>query len=286
MRKALESALRQELWEMDLPQDAPLRLVREKNGIAVCRVQLPERACILKYFADPADRREITAYQFLGFAGIPTIPLLLYTKKALLLADLRGHEQLRPARTADLLDPERIRFLAKWYKALHRAGRSAGDLPGFGRETDALTLEGLRLLRERFGDYPGASLLERRLPRLRERLASLGETLLYNDFALENLAAGRAQKFLFPYDYNCMGWGYPFADVRNVCRSLSAEMGAVFRQSYGASSPAEVQADAVAAPLIALIHACALPDFPEWAASSRDALLSGAVARDADQWLG
>ena len=85
MHKRLEEALRQELWEMELPQDAELELIREKEGVAVCRVRLPEQTCILKYFSRDEDCREITVYQLLGFAGLPSIPLLMYTKRSLLM---------------------------------------------------------------------------------------------------------------------------------------------------------------------------------------------------------
>ncbi len=269
---------------MELPQDAELELIREKEGVAVCRVRLPEQTCILKYFSRDEDCREITVYQLLGFAGLPSIPLLMYTKRSLLMEDLGAEGRFRLAEETDLRDPEQIRFLARWYRALHRAGREAGALPGFGRETDALTPEGLELLRKRLGPYPGQELMETELHRIQKRIGALEETLVYNDFALENLAASRKGKALFPFDYNRMGWGYSYGDLRNVTVSLPEPMGRLFLEAYGPVNPEEILVDRAIAPLTALIQACGQAQFPRWAEESRRELMDGRV-RDAWQRL-
>lgn len=67
------------------------------------------------------------------------------------------------------------------------------------------------------------------------------------------------------FDYNLLGKGYAYADVRNVCSSLSARAGEAFCEAYGAINLREKRIDEVASVLTTLHFACTRETFPGWA---------------------
>jgi hypothetical protein len=66
-----------------------------------------------------------------------------------------------------------------------------------------------------------------------ERITSLDETLTYNDFYWTNLAVSSDRKEALMFDYNLLGVGFRYNDIRNVCSSLSEEAQKVFVDVYG-----------------------------------------------------
>ena len=67
------------------------------------------------------------------------------------------------------------------------------------------------------------------------------------------------------FDYNLLGKGYAYADVRNVMSSLSKEAGAAFLEAYGAVDPLEQALDDVVSVVTSLFFACQREPFPRWA---------------------
>jgi len=278
MRKKLLSALRQELGKMDMTGD--IRVLRNKDGAVVCRVWAEGRQYILKYLENPAFRREIRNYQILAFAEIPTAEVLLYTDKSLLMEDLTVSPRYRLGREEDLSSPEIARLTARWYRVLHANGSEAADLPSLPREDGCLTPEGVGLLRERFGPFPGDAYLAEKLPLLRKALDSLPQTICYNDFYWDNLAVARDGSAALLFDYNLLGRGYRYADVRNVTSSLSKEAGAAFIEEYGPLPEEERLADEASASLTTLLLACRRRGpLPSWAEPSLAEVKSGETER-------
>ncbi len=63
-------------------------LIRTKDGISLYRVESEGKKLILKVFERGEDAREIDNYLMLSKLKIQTLPLLGYTKNAILLPDV------------------------------------------------------------------------------------------------------------------------------------------------------------------------------------------------------
>jgi hypothetical protein len=69
----------------------------------------------------------------------------------------------------------------------------------------------------------------------------------------------------FMFDYNLLGKGYAYADIRNVCSVLGESARRVFLDEYGGFDEFEVLVDNVASVIVTLYFACKLKKFPQWA---------------------
>ena len=67
------------------------------------------------------------------------------------------------------------------------------------------------------------------------------------------------------FDYNLLGKGYAYADIRNVLSSLSDEAQLAFLDEYGAFDPTQKILDDVVSPVVTLYFACKRDVFPSWA---------------------
>lgn len=67
------------------------------------------------------------------------------------------------------------------------------------------------------------------------------------------------------FDYNLLGKGYAYTDVRNILSSLSEEAGKAFLDEYGAFDPMEKALDDVVSVVVTLYLACQRDVFPLWA---------------------
>lgn len=67
-------------------------LIRSKAGISLYRVESEGKKLILKVFENQEDAREIDNYLILSKFEIPTLPLLGYTKNAILLSDVEASD--------------------------------------------------------------------------------------------------------------------------------------------------------------------------------------------------
>ena len=88
------------------------------------------------------------------------------------------------------------------------------------------------------------------------------------------------------FDYNLMGKGTAYGDIRNVTSSLSREAAEAFIQEYGGDLDEEQKkADAFIAPLVTLVNACRYDAFPSWANASLEELKNGDVLKHLKEWL-
>jgi hypothetical protein len=81
---------------------------------------------------------------------------------------------------------------------------------------------------------------------------SLSRTLTYNDFYYTNLAVRKDGTAALMFDYNLLGKGYVYSDIRNVCSSLGDEAQAAFLAEYGEVDRCEITIDDVVSPIAAL----------------------------------
>ena len=110
-------------------------------------------------------------------------------------------------------------------------------------------------------------------------LQSVPQTLTYNDFYFTNLTVAKDLSCAMMFDYNLLGRGYAYADIRNVTVSLEKAARQAFLSAYGAFSPLEARLDRVVSTVVTLHFACQRKTFPAWAAS---ALQSVATSLESD----
>lgn len=81
------------------------------------------------------------------------------------------------------------------------------------------------MVAERTGTRANAlwNTLRERFVDMRRLIDSLPRTLTYNDFYWTNLVVSRDYTSAMMLDFNLLGKGYAFADIRNVTSSLNAE---------------------------------------------------------------
>lgn len=262
---------------------ADIKEMRNKDGVYLYRVQHGGNFFVLKYFENQEYTREIQNYNLLRQLSIPTIELLGQTDKALLLEDLDLSSNYKLAASTDLSDIEVAKVLALWYRQLHDQSmdyvRSAGS--NFYREIDCITRESIAMIREKSGTHDNEVwlLLLDHLELIFQQVSKLGETLTYNDFYWTNMAISPDRTKAIMFDYNLLGVGFRYNDIRNVCNSLSPEAGKAFVEAYGGINEKEKILDDGLSILVNLVFAYRLPVFPKWAEESLDAVRSGELER-------
>jgi len=252
--------------------------IQEKNGAAVYRVRTVQGCRILKVFEH--DPREILFYDMLRACGVPTVPVLAQTDRALLLEDLVGSPDWRLGQTEDLRNPRIAQTIAAWYSQLHEAGRTRLLLDELPNVTKLPNQANLQALAKQFPNDAFWPLLFAYERPLRQQLDALPRTLVYNDFYWTNLAVSRDGEAAMLFDYNHAGRGYAYSDVRNVVSSLSEEAACAFLDAYGPVNQDECTFDRLAADIIALWNASRKGRFPQWAQSSRTRLMDGTLLRN------
>ena len=258
-----------------------LEKISGKDGVHVYNVQLDGEHYVMKYFETKEYTREISNYKLLMHLKIPVIPLKRSTMDAILLEDMRFNPVFRLGEKEDLKNPEIGRSVAQWYKMLHEKGRKLGFRlkKGFYRESGLLTIENLRIIKEKSNTIGNAlwDVIEPNLKQILRLCSRQEQTLNYNDFYWTNLVVSRDYKKAFMFDYNFLGIGLAYNDIRNVCSSLSDEAAEAFLKEYGEYNIKEKILDDALADLINLISAYQRPVFPSWAMNSLTNLVTGKV---------
>ncbi len=72
------------------------------------------------------------------------------------------------------------------------------------------------------------------------------------------------------FDYNLLGKGYAYTDVRNVLSALSEKAGKAFLDEYSEFDPVEKALDDVVSVVVTLYLACLRDEFPWWARALLD----------------
>lgn len=246
-----------------------LTILRNKAGITVARVETDSKSYVLKYFQDQSFRREIRNYRILSSLEIPTMKVIDMTDSAILLEDIACSSVYRLGSREDMADQEVARRIAVWYQQLHNRGFSyvAQNGSDLYDESDCFTLENIAFIKEKTGtqNAPAWRALERRFDAISAMLCNTRRTLTYNDFYYTNMMVAKDKSSALMFDYNLLGKGYVYTDLRNVMSSLSAEAGNVFLKEYGGYDPAEAALDGVVSVVVALYQACQRETFPSWA---------------------
>ena len=246
-----------------------LELMRAKEGIFLFAVQgKSDGHYILKYFENVVFRREILHYDQLKAIGVPTIPLIAKTDKALLMEDLNFSHAWRLGVKEDMDSPTIARVLADWYQQLHTKGKSPATDPNLSwySELNEFNPEGIALVKARTNSENAHiwKQIDEKTERITELIKRSTKTLCFNDFYYVNLAVSRDEKRALMFDYNLLGLGFPAMDISNVCASLSPRAGEAFREAYGAIDPAEEALFAVLAPITSLVIGAKRENLPGW----------------------
>jgi len=108
-------------------------------------------------------------------------------------------------------------------------------------------------------------LIEEHFAQIHTAAMSLPRTLTYNDFHYTNLVVARNGSAALIFDYNMLGKGYVYSDIRNVCEHLgNEEARAAFCSAYGSFDEKELFVDNAVNLLTGLHIACQRKSFPDW----------------------
>lgn len=260
-----------------------LNEIRNKDGVYLYRVKYYDEFYVLKYFLNDEYTREIENYSILKELNIPTIKVFGYTKRSLLLEDLEKSETHRLGVETDLSDSVVAKALAKWYIKLHKEGAKYvyKNSNKFYREIDIVTKENVELVKNKSNTNENMvwKLITDNLDIVLEKIRSFEETLNYNDFYWTNLVVSKDKKEAIMFDYNVLGIGFRYNDIRNICSSLSDEAGKVFIEEYGRINKCEKAIDDCISILVNLIFAYKRPTFPNWARDSLEAIHNGVLEK-------
>ena len=251
-------------------------ILQDKDGVIVARIASNEKSCVLKCFRKDEHKREMRNYQLLASLGIPTIRVIASTDSALLLEDIDCSPTYRMGIEEDMSDSESARRIAVWYKLLHSRGYGYVCQSGESMydEADFFTLENIACIKEKTGtqEAPAWVLLEQNYAAIKDLLRKARRTITYNDFYYTNMVVAKDKSAALMFDYNLLGKGYAYTDVRNVLSSLSEEAGKAFLDEYGEFDPVEKALDDVVSVVVTLYLACQRDEFPWWAQALLDEL--------------
>ena len=253
-----------------------ISVLQDKDGVTVARIVNGENSYVVKHFQKGEYKREIDNYRLLTALRIPSIRVIDSTDTVLLLEDIDRNPSFRLGVQEDMSDPEIARRIAAWYKRLHSQGYDYVRQHGASMydESDFFTMENIACIKERTGtqDAFAWALLEQTFHSICGMLCNAKRTLTYNDFYYTNMIVAKDKSSALMFDYNLLGKGYAYTDLRNVMSSLSEEAGKAFLAEYGEFDPAEKVLDDVVSVVVTLYLACQRDTFPGWAQGLLDEL--------------
>jgi len=260
--------IQDELNKLSIAYDG-ITFLQDKDGVIVARIACGEKSYVIKCFQKEDYKRELKNYQLLASLGIPTIRVIAFTDSALLLEDIDCSSTYRLGIMEDISDSDVARRIAVWYKQLHAQGYGYVCQHGESMydEADFFTLENIVYIKEKTGtqNAPAWAVLEKNYAVINEILRNTRRTITYNDFYYTNMVIAKDMSSALMFDYNLLGKGYAYADIRNVLSSLSEESGKAFLEEYGEFDPLEKTIDDVVSVVVTLFFACRRDKFPRWA---------------------
>lgn len=275
MNLFIKSKIKQELKKLNTPYST-IDLIQNKDGVIVARVQSDEKSYIIKYFQNEDFKREIKNYQLLYDLSIPTVKVFGFTDSAILMEDISQSDTFRLATKEDLDDVAIASKNAEWYKLLHTRSKdfAEGNITELYDVTDFITRDNIEFIKEKTGtqNLPVWKLINDNFDIIVSKIRSLPRVLTYNDFYYTNLIVAKNKSSALMFDYNLLGKGYVYSDIRNVCYSLGEDAKKAFLETYGEFDKSEIIVDDVASVLITLYHACQRKTFPSWANSTLNEL--------------
>ena len=207
------------------------------------------------------------------------------------MPDVESSDEYRLGKESDLSDTKVAGAIARWYTKLHKMGYeylTDSEIPMYD-ESDMLTADNMGMIAEKTGTVENMlwQTIAQNYNMIRSLIDALPRTLTYNDFYWTNLIVSKNSEIAFMFDYNLLGKGIAYGDVRNVTSSLSREAAEAFVQEYsGDIDEEQKKADAFIAPVVSLVVACGYEIFPSWAESSLEELKNGDILRHLKEWLG
>lgn len=260
--------IKQELKKLNIPYST-INLIQNKDGVIVARVQSVEKSFVIKYFLNEYYKREIKNYKLFQSLNIPTVKVFGFTDSAILMEDISRSDIFRLATKEDLNDVAIASKIAEWYKLLHTGSKDfvSEHITELYDETDFITRENIGFIKEKTGtqSLPVWKIIDDNFDFIVSKIRSLPRVLTYNDFYYTNLIVAKDKTSAFMFDYNLLGKGYVYSDIRNVCYSLGEKAKITFLESYGEFDKNEIIVDDVASVLITLYYACQRKKFPSWA---------------------
>lgn len=251
-----------------------ISILQDKDGVTVARIVSNKKPYVIKCFQKEEHKRELENYRLLASLGIPTIRVIASTDSALLLEDIDCSPTYRLGIKEDMSDPEVARQVAVWYKLLHSQGYGYVCQSGESMydEANFFTLENIACIKEKAGtqDTPAWVLLEQNYAAINDLLREARRTITYNDFYYTNMVVAKDKSSVLMFDYNLLGKGYAYTDVRNVLSSLAEEAGKAFLDEYGEFDLVEKALDDVVSVVVTLHLACQRDEFPWWAQALLD----------------
>jgi len=214
-----------------------------------------------------------------------------HTKTALLLPDVDECGKYRLGIEEDLSNPQTAHAVARWYKIMHEKGREYLRLndTNLYSEFDLITPHNMDMVAHKSGtqDNPLWKVLRDNFSLIRQKIDALPYTLTYNDFYWTNLIVAKDGGSAMMFDYNLLGKGYVYSDVRNVTSSLADEAKQAFFDEYGEERICadEVAADSILVALHGLVVAYEKEQFPWWAEEELDKLKSGELLANLQKWM-
>lgn len=259
--------IREQLSEMNISYET-VDEIQSKDGIYVYRIKSGEKSYVIKYFEKEEYRREINNYLILRRLDIPTIPLIAYTGRSILMPDIEQNEKYRFGVPEDMNDAEICTQLACWYRSLHEKGKTYAKICGNNMymETDCITAKNITFIKDKTQteDNQVWTIIEQNLPHLYSIIEKIEKTLTYNDFYYTNMVVAKDKSEAFMFDYNLLGKGYAVSDIKNVTWGLGECAKRAFLDAYGMCSQDEILLHEVAGPLITLYSASCRDVFPQW----------------------
>ncbi|PHS33901.1 MAG: hypothetical protein COA82_07885 [Alkaliphilus sp.] len=254
-----------------------LEKIRNKDGVFVYRVIIDKQSYVIKYFANIDFTREIKSYEILKSVGVPTINTIAQTKHSILLEDICNSDVYRLGIAEDLKNENSARMIAKWYKILHGNGENVFGLSNLYNETDIIQKDRILKIKEKSNTQNNQvwDLILDNFNLIKNTISQCRQTLTYNDFYWTNLIVSKNITKAMMFDYNLLGRGYRYSDIRNVCSSLSTTAQRVFLDEYGSFDETEKIIDDGISILVTLIFAFQKEKFPEWGKSSLEITKNG-----------
>lgn len=264
MNLLLKLKLKQELKKLNV-SNSNITIIQSKDGVIVARVQVNATSYIIKYFQKDEHKREIKNYKILKSLSIPTINLLGSTDSSILIEDISQSDIFRLAAKEDLDDVVVASQIAEWYKLLHASSKNF-DTEIYD-ETDLITKENIEFIKKKTGtqSLPIWKIIDDNFDIIISKIKALPRVLTYNDFYYTNLIIAKDKSSAFMFDYNLLGKGYVYSDIRNVCSSLGENAKKAFIETYGEFDKSEIIVDDVTSVLVTLYYACQRKTFPSWA---------------------
>ena len=225
--------IKQDIFDANGKQIDNFKLIREKWRVHVYRCKYEGNPAVVKYFENDSDKREIKNYRILNEHNIPTIKVFAYGKSSIVMEDICASDDWRLGIEEDFHDADVAKSLAHWYFNFHEKGLAIPELNTLEHDFDKITEATLNMFCEEMPEAADTfNYILSRYDKLRKLIDTPSYTLTYNDFYWSNFIVCKDKKEAIMFDYNLLGRGYRYSDMRNVCWSLSEEAGTTFIDEY------------------------------------------------------